>query len=230
MRSRKLSPGCPPGMTRCAVSAVFVVLVRLTKIYRQGEGSSILTLAISIREGWKASRAEIESDVTIGEVSCLKPMRLLRHLLRADRVITGTNNTRREINRQTLNALGLGPYPTGHQDEKLVCLQNHADAGLFNGTPVRLTGAALDKSGKGQLTARIERDDGGDIWTDCGEHAICLGHFDATAGGWTVPQARIAHGVGDLHIDENGLRARLGIRHNMSQSARERMARRPGRL
>jgi exodeoxyribonuclease-5 len=58
--------------------------VRRTKIYRQGEGSGILTFATSIREGWKASRAEIESDVTIGEVSCLKPAQLLRHLLRAD--------------------------------------------------------------------------------------------------------------------------------------------------
>jgi hypothetical protein len=50
----------------------------------QAEGSGILTFATSIREGWKASRAEIESDVTIGEVSCLKPAQLLRHLLRAD--------------------------------------------------------------------------------------------------------------------------------------------------
>ena len=114
-------------------------------------------------------------------------------------------DTRREINRQILNALGLGPNPIGHQDEKLVCLQNYANAGLFNGTPVRLTGVTLDKSGKGQLTARIERDDGGDIWTDCGEHGIYLGHFNATAGGWTDRHAKRARGIDDLYIDQHGL-------------------------
>lgn len=181
--------------------------VPLTKIYRQDEGSEILTLATAIREGRKFSRAEIGPDIGFVERSRLRPTAILRVLRWADRIIVATNNTRRQINRLILRDLQLGPYPTGHQSEKLICLGNYSDAGLFNGTPVRLTDVALPfaKSGQGWLTARIKRDDGGDIWTDCGEHRIYLGHFDATAGKWHHIRAKRELNLDGEHIRRHGL-------------------------
>jgi len=178
--------------------------VPLTKIYRQHEGSGILALATAIREGRKISRAELGPDVSIIKKSRLKPKQTLRGLLWPGRIITATNDTRLEINGQILGALGFGPYPAGNQGEKLICLQNYADAGLFNGTPVRLTGVARPKSGERWFTACIERDDGGTTWTDCGEHKIYLGHFNATALGWTYRRAKHVRRIDDLHIDQHG--------------------------
>ena len=179
--------------------------VPLTKIYRQDEGSGILTLATAIREGRKFSRAELGLDVGICKKSRLTPNAILGHFLWADRILVARNRTRREINRLILRTLRLGPYPAGNQSEKLICLRNCPDAGLFNGTPVRLIDVALGKPGEGWLTARIERDDGGDIWTDCGAHRIYLGHFDATAGEWSKTRAERARSADDAHIDRQGL-------------------------
>jgi exodeoxyribonuclease-5 len=148
---------------------------------------------------------ELGPDVGVCKKSCLRPDAILGHLLWADRILVARNNTRREINRLVLSGLGLGRYPTGDQREKLICLGNYSDAGLFNGTPVRLTDVALDKAGGGWLNARIERVDGGDVWTACGEHRIYLGHFEATDSEWNVKQAGRGRSADDAHIDRHGL-------------------------
>jgi len=101
--------------------------VMLTEIHRQAEGNPVIWLATQARLG-----RSIPYD-TYGD-SLVMPLRNITRsmMLGFDQIITGKNVTRREINTRIRDLKGYeGLYP--NVGEKLVCLRNRHEDGLFNG-------------------------------------------------------------------------------------------------
>ncbi len=99
--------------------------------------------------------------------------------LSADRVICCSNNMRRRINREASEAAGFGARPCGKEGEKLICLRNHKELGLFNGSAVKLRNVTWNaRNGRAEIL-RLEADG----WKECGELPIYDGHFRVTERG-----------------------------------------------
>lgn len=105
----------------------------LTEIHRHARESGVLRLATHIREGGTiANFTEPGSDTDLITYATDKDERT-RQALAADQVLVGMNKTRfeanarhRELRRRT------SELPTS--GDRLVCLRNDRDAGLFNGS------------------------------------------------------------------------------------------------
>jgi exodeoxyribonuclease V len=107
----------------------------LETVHRQAAGNPIIQLAHRVRTGLKFR------DVKPGEYD--DRIRVIRQshvtdedLLGVDQVICGFHKTRFELIRRMRKALGFeGRLPVGPQ-EKLICIRNERDLGLFNGMPI----------------------------------------------------------------------------------------------
>lgn len=106
--------------------------VFLTQIHRQAEGSPILKLATMARNG-----EFIPSGVYGDKVMVTDDYNeevLQKYVFSQKRMpICGLNKTRATINRTFRQYMGLGNEPLPVRGERLICCQNDADIGLFNG-------------------------------------------------------------------------------------------------
>lgn len=105
----------------------------LTEIHRHARESGVLRLATHIREGGTiANFTEAGSDTDLLTYATDKEERT-RQALAADQVLVGMNKTRFEANaRHRELRRRSSELPTS--GDRLVCLRNDRDAGLFNGS------------------------------------------------------------------------------------------------
>lgn len=98
--------------------------IRLEQIHRQAEGSPILKLAHHVRQGFRPE--------TFGDAAKVVENISYRDAEKFDIVICGFNATRVAVNakiRQIRGFSGPGPVP----GDRLICLRNNPDEGMFNG-------------------------------------------------------------------------------------------------
>lgn len=103
--------------------------VMLTEVHRQALGNPIIALSMKIREGqglehgtYGDTKIIARADVERGEV------------LTADQVIVGLNRTRQTYNERIRNLRGHAEHPFPVKGEKLICLRNDRQKGIYNGT------------------------------------------------------------------------------------------------
>jgi exodeoxyribonuclease-5 len=101
--------------------------VVLTEIHRQAENSGIIRLSRSFRCG-DGSFDELPGEVEFGDY---RELIEIAKSGKVDQVLCGFNSTRAELNRILRQARGMsGPPKPG---ERLICLKNSTDFGVFNG-------------------------------------------------------------------------------------------------
>lgn len=123
--------------------------VMLTEIHRHARESGILNLATYVREGGDAAHWIQNSSK-----DCLVLFRqdydreeLAKTALNADQVLCGLNRSRHSMNHRYRELLGrktVGPIP----EDRLVCLKNYKNLGLFNGSQWKVVEATNDLSSK----------------------------------------------------------------------------------
>lgn len=101
--------------------------VMLTEIHRQAKDNPIIRLATAVREGRPLPYGTF-GTVEIGRRGERGPS----DVVSADQIIVGRNATREAYNKALRTHLGRkSPYP--EVGDKLVCLRNDNDLGIFNG-------------------------------------------------------------------------------------------------
>jgi len=116
--------------------------VMLEEVHRQALDSPILRVATEVREGKTLKRTE-EDRLTIYPMG-MDDDRKKELLLTCEQAITGTNKTRAHGNSTVRKLRGIeGPYPLA--EERLVCLRNNRQVGLFNGLIVNTLSASQEK-------------------------------------------------------------------------------------
>ena len=125
--------------------------VMLTEVHRQAQDNPIVRLSMDIRAGDYLEPGRFgESEVV--PKSKLDP----QHVLDADQVLVGRNNTRRSYNTRLRERRGFeGDMPSA--GDKLVCLRNNRKKGLFNGSLWSVKERGGRKSGI--MTMRLLPDD-----------------------------------------------------------------------
>ena len=107
--------------------------VRLEQVHRQAEGSPIIKFAHHVRTNGQPAAWVEDGDVRVR--IGLRGIDWSRY----DAVLCGFNNTRLAVNAKVREIKGFeGPPQVG---ERLICLQNNSDMGLFNGMGVTVTHA-----------------------------------------------------------------------------------------
>lgn len=109
----------------------------LTEIHRHARESGILRLATDIRLGrdigsWATPEGNDEADVVVRQRHRFDSQDLQMIVLAADQVLVGRNATRKAANRKHRELLGR-VAPTPVPGDRLVCLRNDRELGLFNG-------------------------------------------------------------------------------------------------
>lgn len=99
--------------------------VMLTEIHRQAEENPIIYLATQLRQGIYPDEGEYGESRILSKVSS-------KDALEADQILVGRNITRSDMNTKIRKLLNRNfELPT--EGEKLICLQNDRDLGIFNG-------------------------------------------------------------------------------------------------
>lgn len=138
--------------------------IRLEKIHRQAEGNPIVQMSMRAREG---------RGILTGDYGAVKkvPRRTLPEVLarypewfaRAGLVLCGTNRTRVELN-ALLRAQAGFTAALPQAGEKVICLRNQADRGLFNGLTGVLQKLTQDPGDKKYADAEVKVDGNGTIF------------------------------------------------------------------
>lgn len=99
--------------------------VMLTEIHRQAEENPIIVMASAVRKEYKLPYGIYGSSKVIDDIN-------IEEMLNADQVIVGKNDTRETLTRVFRSHKGYkNPYP--EVGEKLICLKNDRQLGIFNG-------------------------------------------------------------------------------------------------
>lgn len=104
--------------------------VTLTTIHRQSEGSPILTFAHRVRENQSSIRASVGIPED-GEFELVEKADALQNCHEFDQVLCGFNRTRTKVNK--LIRQRLGRTSLLEVGDRVICLRNNADLGVFNG-------------------------------------------------------------------------------------------------
>lgn len=104
----------------------------LTKIHRQAEESPIITLASKVRVGAVPMRGEVPG-LLIKDKNLTGPI-----MLAADQIICAKNKTRIDFNNRFRIHYKYKPK-TVVEGEKLICLRNNSQFGIFNGQIFKVT-------------------------------------------------------------------------------------------
>lgn len=101
--------------------------VMLTEVHRQARGNPIIDLSMKIRTGQRITRGDF------GNVRIINSSEVeTQEVVDADQVLVGLNRTREQYNRRLRQLLGhTGELPV--PGDRLVCLKNNREIGLFNG-------------------------------------------------------------------------------------------------
>lgn len=135
----------------------------LTEIHRQARNNPIIDLATTVREG----RPLLEGEYGDSLVMQGRPSPEL--VTSADQVIVGANRTRRGVNARMRSLLGRGDEPIPTPGDRLVCLRNHHELGLLNGTTWVTRDAQL-VPGMDQIFLTVEDDEGRSVQTAAHTH------------------------------------------------------------
>jgi exodeoxyribonuclease V len=99
----------------------------LTEVHRQARDNPIVRLSMDIRAGRALAQGQYGETLVVGRGE-LDPQRVIH----ADQILVGRNATRRAYNARLRERRGFaGPLPV--EGDKLVCLRNNRNKGLFNG-------------------------------------------------------------------------------------------------
>jgi exodeoxyribonuclease-5 len=153
----------------------------LTEIHRQAQGNPIVQMSMVVRRGeplrpgqYGESRVVLRRELPDGELDEL--------LLGADQILVGTNQTRRQVNREVRKLLGReGCLPV--RGDKLVCLRNSHDEGLLNGQTWTVRKAKADAV----VRLSLENEDGDRV--ECLCHRQCFEGKEDEMDSWTRRQA-----------------------------------------
>lgn len=115
----------------------------LTEVHRQARESGILQLATQIREGGRAVPGEYGDDCEVIKRSDTSREWIADIILAADQVLCGLNKTRNAMNRRHRELLGR-TMPEPVEKDRLVCLKNYRQLGLFNGSQWTVASAISD--------------------------------------------------------------------------------------
>lgn len=118
--------------------------VLLTEIHRHARESGVLRLATLVREGGDVGSFSSSDDCVVVRRGSRPKEELAEIAMRADQTLVGRNATRRATNhrhRELLGRSGLAP----EVGDKLVCLRNYRDLGMFNGSQWWVRSADLDE-------------------------------------------------------------------------------------
>lgn len=101
--------------------------VMLTEIHRQAEGNPVIWLSTQARKGYDLRLGDYGTSRVIQKRSLSKDA-----MQEFDQILVGKNTTRRQINMRMRDIKGFhNRYPV--VGEKLICLRNNQEYGLFNG-------------------------------------------------------------------------------------------------
>jgi len=103
----------------------------LREIHRQAAENPIINVANLVRQGTDLSR--ISFDRGDDRFQILPRDCDSEFLLNADQILTGKNNTRRQINEIMKSHYGFEDFYPIKPGVKVICLRNHRDYGIFNG-------------------------------------------------------------------------------------------------
>lgn len=105
----------------------------LQEVHRQARESGILRLATLVRSGRPLDLGSYGEDCVVLDGARADRAQLAEAALAADQMLVGKNETRRNHNVRFRELRGLeGTFPV--PGDKLVCLQNHHEIGLLNGS------------------------------------------------------------------------------------------------
>jgi exodeoxyribonuclease-5 len=114
--------------------------VMLTEIHRQAADNPIIDVATKAREG-RPVPTGVWSHHT-GNATHMKEWELAQarqdFLTQADIVLCGKNATRLKLNKEIRAAVGLDTDPYPVPGDRLMCLQNRKELGIFNGMEARV--------------------------------------------------------------------------------------------
>lgn len=130
----------------------------LTEVHRHAKESGVLRLATHIREGGSVRGfTSYGGDV---ELVTRKTDREVRsqQALAADQVLVGRNKTRHDSNARYRQLTGrIDPLP--YEGDRLVCLRNNHELGLFNGSQWIVVDSSPVKEDVARFELRSEDDD-----------------------------------------------------------------------
>ncbi len=101
--------------------------VMLTEIHRQAAESPIIRLATQVREGGTLSYGEYGTSLICGRGDISS-----EDVLAADQILVGKNDTRHLYNRR-IRELKLRKGYMPEPEDRIVCLKNNRNTGIFNG-------------------------------------------------------------------------------------------------
>lgn len=125
--------------------------VMLTEIHRQAKDNPIIQLATMLRN------EQMPKFGSYGESRITNKMSTT-DLLEADQVLVGRNATRESFNAKIRKLKGLDP-DTPVIGDKLICLQNDKDLGIFNGGMFDVEQVLQQKGKTNFLTMRLQSQD-----------------------------------------------------------------------
>lgn len=129
--------------------------IRLERIHRQAEGSGTLRLAHLLRENHHPATWEPTADAEVRKGD-LRGIRMSQY----DVVLCGYNYTRVAVNRRIRAERGFAGVP--QLGERLICLQNDKNIGIYNGQLVCVT--KRDKGATSDLIVLDFVDELGERW------------------------------------------------------------------
>lgn len=125
--------------------------VMLTEIHRQAKDNPIVYLATQIRNGTYPDFGEYGESRVVTKISS-------KDALNADQILVGRNITRHDMNSKMRKLLKLDPNSPVHND-KLICLKNDKDLGIFNGGMFTVQQVLHSKFKTNFLHMRLDSDD-----------------------------------------------------------------------
>jgi len=109
--------------------------VMLTEVHRQALDNPIVRLSMTVREEGRLERGQ-HGDSLVAARDDVEPERLRQFVLDADQLLCGLNRTRTAFNKRIRTLKGLrGEGEDWHPaiGDRLICLRNDREKGLFNG-------------------------------------------------------------------------------------------------
>jgi exodeoxyribonuclease V len=127
--------------------------VMLTEIHRQAADNPIIQMATATRLGERLVKGEYGASEVLA-----RGVLFGRDVLAYDQVLVGLNETRRTYNKRLRHVSDLRqPWPM--VGDRLVCLRNDKQLGIFNGGLFRVISGARTPGGDGFLTMGLASDD-----------------------------------------------------------------------
>lgn len=129
---------------------------RLTEIHRQALDNPIIRLSIDVRNNKEIPYGVYDNKV----LKCRRDEFDMNNLIKFDQVLCGRNITRVELNKFMRKLLGYTTQLPGI-NEKLICLRNNRDAGVFNGQILNTLSNIISQDKKrGTFDIQLDFDEG----------------------------------------------------------------------